>query len=32
MESEYRYRTLYEIARELTSTLAPDDVLATIVR
>lgn len=32
MESEYRYRTLYEIATELTSTLAPDDVLETIVR
>jgi len=32
MESEYRYRTLYAIAKELTSSLAPDEVLNTIVK
>ena len=31
MESEYRYRTLYTIARRLTSSLAPEEVLNTIV-
>jgi len=31
MESEYRYRTLYAIAKKLTSSLAPAEVLNTIV-
>jgi len=31
MESEYRYRTLYTIAKELTSSLASDEVLNIIV-
>jgi len=31
MESEYRYKTLYAIARELTSSLSADKVLNTIV-
>lgn len=31
MESEYRYRTLYAIAKRLTSSLAPEEVLNTIV-
>ena len=32
MESEYRYRTLYAIAKRLTSSLAPEEVLNTIVQ
>ena len=31
MESEYRYKTLYAIAKRLTSSLAPEEVLNTIV-
>ena len=31
MESEYRYKTLYSIAKRLTSSLAPEEVLNTIV-
>jgi len=31
MESGYRYRTLYAIAKELTSSLAPEEVLNSIV-
>jgi len=32
MVSKYRYEILYEIAKEMTSSLAPDEVLDTIVR
>lgn len=32
MESEYRYKTLYAIAKKLTSSLAPEEVLNTIVQ
>jgi signal transduction histidine kinase len=31
MKSEHRYRTLYDIAKKLTSSLAPNEVLSTIV-
>ena len=31
MESEYRYKTLYAIAKRLTASLAPEEVLNTIV-